>query len=450
MLGRYRLVRELGRGLGGVTWLAQDEQTNEGVALKVVRETDAGDPEAFTALLEEAGKLRSMPEEHVVCYLGVHDFKREGWAALLTEYLPGGDLDQHLRERGPYGQQDAARLGLQIARAVAAVHERGVMHRDLKPANVLVHGEEGGLPMLRVADFGISRKLRQGKLEGTRPVGTQGYAAPEQFVRGRLTWAVDVYALGGVLQFLATGNDPDDEVALEGRLGARIRACRQLDPERRLLLAEVVEELSALIEDRPARPRGGETANWGALVEPPAPAETAVPDDPTAEEIVEEVLSDQRVRRRRIGAAMTLLILLALAAVKRLAFPSDSAVEEAAPEIAEPLEVEPPEVIEGHIGKPPGDPIAEPIEEPVGKDPRGAVAPERGTLVLHSHPWSTIRIDGESTGRTGGKPVSFEVDAGSREVEFLGEDGSRHAKDLQVRPGEATSYCWNHEVEEEC
>jgi len=437
VLGRYRLVRELGRGLGGVTWLAHDESTAERVALKVVREADAGDPEAFTALLAEAGKLRAMPEEHVVSYLGVHDFKREGWAALLTEYVPGGDLDAHLRECGAYSEIDAARLGLQIARAVAAVHERGVMHRDLKPANVLVTPREG-LPTLRVADFGISRKLRQGRLEGTRPVGTRGYAAPEQFVRGRLTFAVDVYALGGVLWFLRCAEDPPEELELEGRLGDLIRACRHLDPERRPLLGEVVEALDALVEGREPR-RSVSTVDWSGLVDP-AP-EPELTEEPTAEELVDEILSERLVRRRRIGVAFTLLILLALAAVKRLAFPNDAP-------LADPVEVTPElpvPVVEEALPE-----IADEVVEVAPAPPRLAPPPDPGRLELHSHPWSSLEVGHEPMGRTGGKPISFEVDAGVVEVLFVAEDGRRHAKELRVRPGEVTSYCWNHDVEEEC
>ena len=366
VLGRYRLVRELGSGLGGVTWLARDEESAQDLALKVVREGD--DPGAFTMLLEEAGKLRTMPEEHVVSYVGVHDFKRDGWAALLTEYVPGGDLWHHVKRRGPYMTRDVARLGLQIGEALHAVHQLGVLHRDLKPANVLVvPGED--LPCLRVADFGIARKLRQGELSGTRPVGTRGYAAPEQFTRGTLTWAVDVYALGGVLAFLCTGEDPQDEQPVEGPLASVIAATRNLTPKERPRLSEVMRALREVAEGRPAptlRP-ASTTANWDALVEvedEPAPLKQPEPWD--------------KPRRRRMGAVVTLGILLAVTWVLRQVFQADEPVEPAASEQfdgAEEADVEAVNPAEDPAEDPASDPAPPADAEPVD-NPR--LAPDEG------------------------------------------------------------------------
>ena len=205
LLGRYRLVRQLGTGLGGETWLA--ESSTGPVAVKVLPQSSDSD-RAIRSLIGEAHILRSIRHSNVVGYRGIIDLPEEELALLILDYVPGGDLKDHIGRRGPYSATEGAQLGLQLIAALQALHGARVLHRDLKPSNVLVTSRPCELPLLQVADFGISRGISRGVAQATNVVLTPGFAAPEQYTSLQLTPAADIFALGPVLTFILTGNPP--------------------------------------------------------------------------------------------------------------------------------------------------------------------------------------------------------------------------------------------------
>lgn len=214
---KYLLEEPLGRGATGTVWRARQNQSageeaavagqpGETVAIKVLKEELASDPDIVMRFLRERSVLLRLTHPNIV---RTRDLVVEGdLLALVMDLIDGPDLHRYLREYGPFSPVGAALLTAQVADALAASHADGVVHRDLKPANVLLaDGPDGMRPML--TDFGIARLADSPGLTHTQEfVGTPAYVAPES-VEGRpQTSAVDVYGAGILLYELVTGHPP--------------------------------------------------------------------------------------------------------------------------------------------------------------------------------------------------------------------------------------------------
>ncbi|MBM4373730.1 MAG: serine/threonine protein kinase [Deltaproteobacteria bacterium] len=200
--GRYRILEHLGDGGMGSVYRVEDELLEEVVALKVVSEaahrgTDADD--VLAAQRREVSMARRVTHPNVarVFDLGTDD----GRLYITMEYVPGSSLRQRL-VRGRLAVVDLVAIGLQVASALVAAHDAGVLHLDLKPDNVLVI--DGTTPRAVLIDFGIARAFGAHAL-GT---GTPDFMSPEQLEDKPLGGAVDVYALGLILYELAVGERP--------------------------------------------------------------------------------------------------------------------------------------------------------------------------------------------------------------------------------------------------
>ncbi|MEU9990198.1 serine/threonine-protein kinase [Streptomyces sp. NPDC048045] len=214
---KYLLEEPLGRGATGTVWRARQRETagaeaavagqpGETVAIKVLKEELAGDPDIVMRFLRERSVLLRLTHPNVV---RVRDLVVEGeLLALVMDLVDGPDLHRYLRENGPFTPVAAALLTAQIADALAASHADGVVHRDLKPANVLLRQDDGRMhPML--TDFGIARLADSPGLTRTHEfVGTPAYVAPESAEGRPQTSAVDIYGAGILLYELVTGRPP--------------------------------------------------------------------------------------------------------------------------------------------------------------------------------------------------------------------------------------------------
>ncbi|WP_225844396.1 serine/threonine-protein kinase [Streptomyces sp. HPF1205] len=209
---KYLLEEPLGRGATGTVWrgrVRDDEGT--AVAVKVLKEELAGDPDVVMRFLRERSVLLRLRHPHIV---RVRDLVVEGdLLALVMDLIDGPDLHRYLRENGPFTPVGAALLTAAVADALAASHADGVVHRDLKPANVListVRGDDGTEhmhPML--TDFGIARLADSPGVTRTHEfVGTPAYVAPESAMGRPQTSAVDIYGAGILLYELVTGHPP--------------------------------------------------------------------------------------------------------------------------------------------------------------------------------------------------------------------------------------------------
>ncbi|TVQ53548.1 MAG: serine/threonine protein kinase [Phycisphaerales bacterium] len=214
---RYELKELLGAGAFGEVYLAIDRQLSEEaydarVAIKILQSADRSDW-MRRQLIEEATKARRIDHPNVVRVLdrGVSSDDED---FIVYELVEGGDLGRWLREQSvPIEPAAAARLVGRISRGIAAAHNAGLVHCDLKPGNIMMTTD--GAP--KVADFGIAIRAGesmpdlQHKHESNRPVGNIAFISPEQFRmdEGSLTIPSDVYALGGILYYMLTGELPN-------------------------------------------------------------------------------------------------------------------------------------------------------------------------------------------------------------------------------------------------
>ncbi|MFF7351911.1 MULTISPECIES: serine/threonine-protein kinase [Streptomyces] len=214
---KYLLEEPLGRGATGTVWRARQRETagaeaavpgqpGETVAIKVLKEELASDPDIVMRFLRERSVLLRLTHPNIV---RVRDLVVEGdLLALVMDLVDGPDLHRYLRENGSFTPVATALMTAQIADALAASHADGVVHRDLKPANVLLMQQDGQMhPML--TDFGIARLADSPGLTRTHEfVGTPAYVAPESAEGRPQTSAVDIYGAGILLYELVTGRPP--------------------------------------------------------------------------------------------------------------------------------------------------------------------------------------------------------------------------------------------------
>jgi hypothetical protein len=263
--GRYRLSERLGSGAMGEVWRAHDERLDRTVAVK--RLFAVASPDGTARALREARNAARLQHPHAVT---VHDVvEHDGHPCLVMEYVPADSLATVVREHGPLTPERAARVGEQLASALAAAHDAGVVHRDVKPDNVLLTDDEGA----RITDFGISRIAGDGS--PTSPgfvVGTPAFLAPEVAAGGDATFASDVFSLGATLYAAVEGAPPfgygDNTILLlravaEGQVPPAAHAgplapvlawLLRRDPAQRPTMTQAAEALSALADGRSVVP----------------------------------------------------------------------------------------------------------------------------------------------------------------------------------------------------
>lgn len=206
--GRYRVERLLGRGAMGAVYLAYDTQLDRQVALKVARSSSAVSANLLKRMEREA-KAAAKVDHPFICK--VYDFGEiDGIRFIALQYIEGEDLKSYLKRVGRLrGPAESIRWIVQLASALEAAHEKGVIHRDLKPENVMLNRK--GEPV--IMDFGLARRATgatDASLTQGAVVGTAAYMSPEQ-VNGKaegIDHRSDLYALGVILFEMLTGEWP--------------------------------------------------------------------------------------------------------------------------------------------------------------------------------------------------------------------------------------------------
>ncbi|KAA0080590.1 serine/threonine protein kinase [Mycolicibacterium sp. P9-64] len=201
--GPYRLLRLLGKGGMGEVYEAEDTVKDRVVALKLLPESVSHDPVFRKRLQREAHSAGRLQEPHVV---PIHDYGEiDGVLYVDMRMINGSDLRKILKNFGPMTPARAVAIVRQIASALDAAHEGGIMHRDVKPENVLVNRDD----FAYLVDFGIANAASDEKLtELGTAVGTYAYMAPERFTSDSVTYRADIYALACVLHECLTGSQP--------------------------------------------------------------------------------------------------------------------------------------------------------------------------------------------------------------------------------------------------
>ncbi|MGH3762994.1 serine/threonine-protein kinase, partial [Actinophytocola sp.] len=203
---RYRLVELIGSGGAGLVWLAEDEQADEGgdgrrrVALK--RPHSAAGPAVRAELEREAAVAARVRHPGAIRVHGVVGDGHDSW--LVMEYFPAKNLGVLMREQGPLDPGAVAWIGVQVAAALAAIHDADVVHRDVTPNNILVDARGTA----KVTDYGISAHRAQTMTSSGKISGTAAYVSPEVADGGGAKAPSDVYSLGASLFAAVEGEPP--------------------------------------------------------------------------------------------------------------------------------------------------------------------------------------------------------------------------------------------------
>src|SRR5688500_2300455 len=210
IISHYRVTGKLGTGGMGVVYEAEDTRLPRKVALKFLPDEVADDADATRRFRREAETIALLSHPHICTIYDIDE--HEGRAVIAMECIAGVNLKTYIARRAPT-TLDVADLALQIADALGAAHEKGVVHRDIKPGNIIVTDDK----RVKVLDFGLARRFRSedtGELgiEGStmpgRPMGTANYMAPERILQLPLDPRSDLFSLGVVIYEMATGRLP--------------------------------------------------------------------------------------------------------------------------------------------------------------------------------------------------------------------------------------------------
>jgi hypothetical protein len=239
----YDILEIAGRGGMGVVFKAWDRTLQRIVALKVILPKRSSDLAVAARWLDEARTVAALQHDHIVAVH--HAGMAKGLPFLLMPFHAEGTLERFLNARKKLPARDVVQVGLQLARALAATHARGILHRDIKPSNVLL---EHGLERVRLADFGLARQTRDdGAAASPRPAvaGTPHYMSPEQARGEEIDPRSDLFSLGALLYHLASGQT----IYPATRSSEALRLATRGEPARlRTTKTKVPARLAALIE----------------------------------------------------------------------------------------------------------------------------------------------------------------------------------------------------------
>jgi serine/threonine-protein kinase len=209
--GKYRVNDLLAVGGMGIVFAGMHVELDQRVAIKVVRPELSHSEEAVTRFLNEARAAARLRGQHVARVLDSGRLE-SGIPYLVMEFLDGADLCTVIRRSGPLPASTAVHYVLQACEAIAEAHSEGIIHRDLKPENLFLIRAPDGSPVVKILDFGISKRQSpdaKGFTDPTRGIGSPNYMSPEQMVApDTVDHRSDVWSLGAVLYELLAGHPP--------------------------------------------------------------------------------------------------------------------------------------------------------------------------------------------------------------------------------------------------
>jgi eukaryotic-like serine/threonine-protein kinase len=276
--GHLDIRAEIGGGVFGKVFRAWDKRLEREVALKILRDLPSTDEDVAPVVIHE-GRLLAQIHRHpnVVSVLGADCF--DGSVGVWMELVSGRTLREIVEEQGPFSAQEAVIFGRDLCRALAAVHQAGLLHGDIKAQNVM--RERGGRIVLM--DFGAAGLMRVGPDPVSRIRGTPLYLAPEVLRGEAPTVQSDLYSLGVLLYFLVSGEFPVTGRSLDELKDAhaqqRCRLLRDLCPDLPASFVHVIDAATAAVPSRRPRSAGVmeallESAADGTIQRRPEPPPT--------------------------------------------------------------------------------------------------------------------------------------------------------------------------------
>lgn len=256
LAGRYAIERELGRGGMGAVFLARDLSLDREVAIKVMPQELAVLPALRERFVREAKLAASLSHPNIV---HVHAVEEQGnFLAIIMQFVDGETLTERVARSGPYDATDTAQLLQDTAWALGYAHARGIVHRDVKPDNLLI---ERGTGRALILDFGIARREQASTLtEVGQSIGTPAFMSPEQAAAESVDGRSDIYSLGCVGFFAASGRPPFDGTTahklLMQHLTAPAPTVVSVRPEFSAGLSTIIDNMMA--KDPSARFESGE------------------------------------------------------------------------------------------------------------------------------------------------------------------------------------------------
>lgn len=251
-IGEYDVVRLIARGGMGLVFEAFDPGLLRRVAIKVLAPEFAASSDARTRFIREARSIAAVDHENILPIHAVGE--AGGYPYIVMPLVEGDSLQARLNRDGRLPATEIVRIGLAVARGLAAAHRRGLVHRDIKPENILLDPERNRVWLV---DFGLARAVEDHALTRSGvTAGTPHYLSPEQAEGQRVDHRTDLFSLGSALYAMATGRPPFTAETLIAVVRKIIDepapSLRDLRPELPTALADLIQTL--LAKDPTARP----------------------------------------------------------------------------------------------------------------------------------------------------------------------------------------------------
>src|ERR671919_1124758 len=237
---RYRLEEKIGSGGMSSVYRAFDPTLERWVAIKLMHRDISNDPDQLERFRREARAVAQLNHPHVVTVIDAGE--DDGNPFIVFEYVEGETLKDRIRRLGRLPVAEAVAYAVEIARALAAAHQRSIVHRDVKPQNVLIDPEGSA----KVTDFGIARTLEEeGLTADGRVLGTTDYVSPEQALGHAVTGQSDLYSLGIVLFEMLTGDVP---FRGENQVAVAMKHVREAVPDVQVRRPQASAQTAAIVE----------------------------------------------------------------------------------------------------------------------------------------------------------------------------------------------------------
>lgn len=240
-LGRYEIVRELGKGAMGIVYEGRDPNIGRRVAIKTARrdvlEASGRANELMERFLREARSAGALNHPNIITIYDAGE--QDGITYIAMEFLEGGDLEDYMAKNKNIPPEKAVHIVATLCEALAVAHRQGIVHRDIKPANVIMLGDT-----IKIADFGIAHMSDSSLTQEGSMIGTPHYMSPEQFQGRKIDGRTDLWAAGVILYEMLTGEKPFRGDSLSTMMTAVLKS-EPIAPHE--LNVEVNDVLSAVI-----------------------------------------------------------------------------------------------------------------------------------------------------------------------------------------------------------